>query len=227
MIKEHHLITLFRLALFLSYARSNHCVHCKPQTAIHLYQLQNQQKEMAFLSGELVDKRERMSIIEARLDRLSRQHELGLLDDARLSERSAQVSQEAQELRTRIRELENILDTPANYNADGNAGLIEDIQEAFQLPRGSPQRHFMTAVAAIATKWVDDLGMPGSLPEEDTWQRLAERMNLRMLVYRPDQEEIAGQRIKATVRITGEFFPGAATGIVRGGINTATVTTPS
>ena len=190
-------------------------------------QFQNQQKEMAFLSGELVDKRERMSIVEARLDRLSRQHELGLLDDAQLSERSAQVTQEAQELRARIRELENILDTPANYNTDGNASLIEDIQEAFQLPKGSPQRHFMSAVAAIATKWVDDLGMPGSLPEEDTWQRLAEKMNLRMLVYPPDQEEIAGQRIKATVRITGEFLPGAATGMVRGGINTATVTTPS
>ncbi|MFC1910993.1 recombinase family protein, partial [Chloroflexota bacterium] len=175
-------------------------------------QFENQRKEMSFLSGELGDKQEKMAIVEARLERLSRQHEMGLLDDAQLSERSAQVAREAQELRVRIRELQNILDTPENYDTDSNAGLIEDIQDAFNLPKGSPQRHFMSVAAAIATKWVADLGVRGSLPKEETWQRLAEKMNLRMLVYPPDHEEVAGQRLKATVRITGEFFPGAAEG---------------
>ncbi len=56
---------------------------------------------------------------------------------------------------------------------------------------------------------------------------MAEKLNLRMLVYPPDQNEIDGQPVKATLRITGEFTPGTTSRVSGAGLEAATVSTPS
>ncbi len=151
---------------------------------------------MAFLTAELKDKKERLSEIDRRLDRLSRQHEMCILDDAQLLERSSEVARDGKEMRARVHELEDILTTSARWGVETASGLAKDFQDAFRLPEG-------------------------------TWQRLAEKLNLRMLVYPPDQNDVAGQSVKATLRITGEFPAAAATKVTGSAIETATISTPS
>jgi len=182
---------------------------------------------MTFLSEELKDKKERLAEIDYRLERLSRQHEMGVLNDTELRERSSQVVRESQEMRVRVRELERLLSDPAPWSLDGIAGLVEEFQDAFHLPEGSSASRFMSEVTAIAARWVDDLGIPGIIPSEETWLRLAERLNLHILIYPPEETEVKDKLIKATLRIAGEFPAAAATQVVGCGIETATVSTPS
>ncbi len=190
-------------------------------------QIEGWQKEMAFLAGELKDKRERLANINHRLERLSRQHELGVLDDARLSERTHDVIRDRKETESRVRELDNILSSPAPWNVGRDDGLVRECLDAFHLRQGSPERNFMSAVATIATEWVEDLGGSGSMPNEETWKRLAEKLDLSMLIYPPEEKEVKGQPVKATVRITGRFPIGAGTQVVGAGVETATVSTLS
>jgi len=190
-------------------------------------QTESQQREMAFMAAELKDKTERLTETKHRLKRLSRQHELGVIDDAELMERSSRAIRDARDMEARVRELEDILNAPAPWDLEKAGGLVKDFQEAFHLSEGTPEARFISTATAIATKWVADLGMPGSIPCEDTWQRLTEKLNLRMLVYPPDQTELAGQPIKATLRITGEFVPGTTSHINSAGLEAATVSTPS
>jgi hypothetical protein len=110
---------------------------------------------------------------------------------------------------------------------EATGGLARDFQDAFRLAEGTPEARFISTATAIAARWVGDLGMPGTIPREDRWQRLAEKLNLRMLIYPPDQNDVAGQPMKATLRITGEFALGAATHLSSAGVEAATVSTPS
>lgn len=180
---------------------------------------------MTFLADELKEKKERLAEIETRLARLSHQHELGIISDAQLLERSSGVAREAKEMRVRVRELEDILSAPDPLSTDVAGSLAKDFQSAFHLSDGTPQARFLSAATIIAAEWVDDLGMPGTLPHEDTWKRLAEKLNLRM--YPPEQAEIEGQRVKATLRISGEFAPGVAYQGYDAGIKVATASTLS
>ena len=190
-------------------------------------QMESREREMTFLASELKEKGERLTEIERRLERLSRQHEMGIINDAQLLERSSGVARDEKEMRVRVRELEDILSAPTRWGLETANGLVKDFQDAFHLREGTPEARFISTATAIAARWVDDLGMPGTIPHEDMWQRLAEKLNLRMLVYPPDLNEVAGQPVKATLRITGEFSPDAATQLVGAGIRTATVSTPS
>ena len=130
-------------------------------------------------------------------------------------------------MQARVRELENILSSPAPWNLGRDGSLVRECLDAFELHEGSPERNFMSAVTTIAAKWMDDLGMPGTLPQEETWQRIAEKSNLRVSVYPPEEYEIAGQQLKATLRITGEFSPCAGTQVVGAGVQAATASTLS
>lgn len=190
-------------------------------------QMENQEREMAFLADELKEKKERLAEIETRLARLSHQHELGIIDDAQLLERSSGVARDAKEMRARVRELEDILSAPDWLGTDTASGLARDFQNAFRLSDGTPQARLLSAATSVAVGVVDDLGLPGAIPHEDTWRRLAEKLNLRMTVYPPEQAEIEGQRVKATLRISGEFAPGAASRVNGAGIETATASTLS
>jgi len=124
---------------------------------------------------------------------------MGILNDAELLQRSLEVTRESHQIQQRVQELEKLLSAPAPWSLDGIAGLVEDFQDAFHLRDGSPQSHFMSAAAAITARWVEDLGLPGTIPTEETWWRLAERLNLHVLVYPPQQAEIEGQPVKATL----------------------------
>lgn len=190
-------------------------------------QMEGRDREMAFLAEELKEKIERLAEIEHRLERLSHQHELGIISDAQLLDRSSGVARDAKEMRARVRELEDILSAPDRLSTDIAGGLAKDFQNAFHLSDGTPQARLLTAATMIAAGWVDDLGMPGTIPHEDTWQRLAEKLNLRMLVYPPERAEIEGQRVKATLRISGEFTPGIARQVSGAGIEVATASTLS
>ncbi len=190
-------------------------------------QMESREREMTFLTSELKEKTERLVDIERRLERLSHQHEMGILNDVNLLERSSGVARDAKEMRARVRELEEILSAPDRLSLETDGLLVKDFQDAFHLTEGTPQARFISTATAIAAGWVDDLGVPGTIPHDETWQRLAEKLNLRMLVYPPDQNEIDGQPVKATLRITGEFAPGAGAQVVGAGVQTATVSTPS
>ena len=190
-------------------------------------QMDGWEKETAFLTGELRDKKERLADIDHRLERLSRQHEMGILDEVQLMERTSEIARDRKEMQARVRELESILSSPAPWNLARDDGLVRECLDAFEIHEGSPERNFMSAVATIASKWMDDLGIPGTLPQEETWQRIAEKSNLRVSVYPPEEDEIAGQQLKATLRITGEFSPSAGTQVVGGGIQAATASTLS
>jgi len=190
-------------------------------------QMDGWEKETAFLAGELRDKKERLAKIDHRLERLSRQHEMGILDEVQLMERTSEIARDRKEMQARVRELENILSSPAPWNLGRDDSLVRECLDAFDLHEGSPERNFMSAVTTIATKWMDDLGIPGTLPQEETWQRIAEKSNLRVSVYPPDEKEVAGQRLKATLRITGEFAPGAGAQVVGAGVQAATASTLS
>jgi len=61
-------------------------------------QIESRQREMAFLDSELKEKRERLTEINHRLKRLSHQHELGIISDAQLLERSSGVTRDAKEM---------------------------------------------------------------------------------------------------------------------------------
>ena len=190
-------------------------------------QMESWDRERAFLAGELKEKKERLAEIEHRLERLSHQHELGIIDDAQLLERSSGVTRDAKEMRARVRELEDILSAPNQLGIDTAGELAKDFQDAFHLPDGTAQARLMASATSIAAGWVDDLGMPGTIPHEDTWKRLAEKLNLSMMVYPPEQTEIEGQRVKATLRMSGEFAPGTTNQVTGAGIEVATVSTPS
>jgi len=190
-------------------------------------QMDGWEKETAFLASELRDKKERLAKIDHRLERLSRQHEIGILDEVQLLERTSEIARDRKEMQVRVRELENILSSPAPWNMGRDDSLVRECLDAFDLHEGSPECNFMSAVTTIAAKWVDDLGIPGTLPQEGTWQRIAEKLNLRMSVYPPEENDIAGQRLKATLRITGEFSPGSGTQVVGAGIQAATASTLS
>jgi len=190
-------------------------------------QMDGWEKETAFLTGELRDKKERLADIDHRLERLSRQHEMGILDEVQLMERTSEIARDHKEMQVRVRELENILSSPAPWNLGRDDSLVRECLDAFELHEDSPERNFMSAVTTIATKWMGDLGMPGTLPHEETWQRIAEKSNLRVSVYPPDEKEVAGQRLKATLRITGEFAPGAGAQVVGAGVQAATASTLS
>jgi hypothetical protein len=189
--------------------------------------MEGRDREMAFLAEELKEKIERLAEIENRLERLSHQHELGIISDAQLLDRSSSVARDAKEMRARVRELEEILSTPDQLSTDMAGALVKDFQNAFHLSDGTQQERLLTAATMIAAGWVNDLGMPGTIPHEDTWQRLAEKLNLRMLVYPPERAEIEGQRVKATLRISGEFAPGSARQVRGAGIEAATASTLS
>jgi chromosome segregation ATPase len=189
--------------------------------------MESREREMTFLTSELKEKTERLIDIERRLERLSHQHEMGIINDAHLLERSSGVARDAKEMRARVRELEEILSDPDRLSLETDGLLVKDFQDAFHLTEGTPQARFISTATAIAAGWVDDLGVPGTIPREDTWQRLAEKLNLRMLVYPPDQNEIDGQPVKATLRITGEFTPGTTSRVSGAGLEAATVSTPS
>ena len=73
---------------------------------------------MTFLTSELKEKRERLTEIERRLERLSHQHEMGIINDAQLLERSSGVARDAKEMRARVRELEEILSAPARLSLE-------------------------------------------------------------------------------------------------------------
>ena len=190
-------------------------------------QMESREREMAFLASELKEKRERLTEIEHRLERLSHQHELGIISDAQLLERSSGVARDAKEMQARVRELEDILSAPAQFSTDIAGGLAKDFQNAFHLSEGTPQARFLSTAAVIAAKWVDDLGMLGTIPHEDTWQRLAEKLNLHMLVYPPEREKIDGQLVKATLRISGEFTPGTNSRVGGASLEAATASTLS
>ncbi len=190
-------------------------------------QMDGWEKETAFLAGELRDKKERLAEVDHRLDRLSRQHEMGILDEVQLMERTSETARDRKEMQARVRELENILSSPAPWSLGQDDLLVRDFLDVFELHEDSPERNFMSAVTTIATKWMEDLGVPGTVPHEETWQRIAEKSNLRVSVYPPEVNEIAGQPLKATLRITGEFSPGAGTQVVGAGIQAATVSTLS
>jgi hypothetical protein len=190
-------------------------------------QMEGWEKEIAFLTAELRDKRQRLAEIDHRLERLSRQHEMGILDDIQLMERTSEIAWDRKELQARVRDLENILSSPTPWNLGRDDSLVRECLDAFDLHEGSPERNFMSAVATITAKWVDDLGMPGTLPQEEIWQRIAEKSNLHVSIYPPEENEIAGQRLKATLRITGEFSPSAGTQVVGAGVQAATASTPS
>lgn len=190
-------------------------------------QLESQEREMAFLLAELKEKEERLSDVNHRLERLSRQHEMGILSDAELLERSSQVAREGKEIEARVSALRRLLSTPNPWSPNGIADLVEEFQRPFHLPEGSPSACFMSAVTTIATRWVDDLGMPGTMPVDETWQRLAERLNLHILVYPPEEAEVRSETVKATLRMSGEFPLVAATEVTGAGMQAATVTTPS
>ena len=189
--------------------------------------LESRGKELAFLAAEHEEKKEKLSDINHRLQRLSRQHEMGLINDAELRERSAEVVRDSQDIQTRVHELERLLSAPAPCSLDGIAGLVEEFREAFHLEKGSPADHLMSASTAIAARWVDDLGMPGTWPSDEIWERLANKLNLYIRVYPPQEAEVAGKSVKATLRIVGDFPPAATTRVVEAGVQAATVTTPS
>jgi hypothetical protein len=190
-------------------------------------QMEGWEKETAFLAGELRDKKEGLVDIDHRLERLSRQHEMGILDEVHLLERTSEIARDRKEMQARVRELENILSSPGPWNLGQDDSLVRESLDAFDLHEGSVERNFMSAVTTIATKWVGDLGMPGTLPQEDTWQRIAEKSNLHVSVYPPEENEVAGQRLKATLRITGEFSPSAGAQVVEAGVQAATASTLS
>ncbi len=190
-------------------------------------QMESRGREMAFLADELKEKKERLAEIEHRLERLSHQHELGIIDDTQLLERSSGVARDAKEMRVRVRELEDILNAPDQLSTDTAGDLSRDFQNAFHVADSTPQARFLSTATSIAAEWVDDLGMLGTIPHEDTWKRLAEKRNLHMTVYPPEQPEIEGQRVKATLRISGEFTPGTASRVNSAGIETATASTLS
>ena len=185
------------------------------------------EKEMSFLTAELKDKKEKLAKIDSRLERLSRQHEMGILDEVQLAERTSEIARDRKGMQSRIREVEEILSSPGPWNPSRGDGLVNECLDAFELRKGSPQRNFMSAVTTIVTDWVGDLGMPGTIPEEETWQRISEKSNLRVSVYPPDEEEINGQQLKATLRITGAFSPNAGVELTGSGIQAATASTLS
>jgi len=190
-------------------------------------QVDGWEKEMSFLAGELRDKKGRLAKIDHRLERLSRQHEMGILDEVQLMERTSEIARDRKEMQVRIRELEDILSSPAPWNLGRDDSLVSECLDAFELHEGSPEHNFMSAVTTIVTDWVGDLGMPGTIPEEETWQRISERSNLRVSVYPPEEDELDGQQLKATLRITGEFSPNAGLELVGSGIQAATASTRS
>ena len=190
-------------------------------------QLKKREQEKAFLADELRDKKEKLSDMEKRLQRLSYQHEAGIIDDALLLDRSSNVARDGKEMHARIRELEDMLSSPDQFNTSTPGNLAKDFQNAFHLSDGTPQARFISTATEIANGWIDELGMPGTLPNETTWLRLAEKMNLHMLVYPPEQNEINGERVKATLRISGEFAPVAAKQIIKARIEVATASTLS
>jgi len=190
-------------------------------------QVDGWEKEKSFLASELSDKREKLATIDSRLERLSRQHEMGILDEVQLVERTSEIARDRKGMQGRIRELEDILSSPDPWKLGRDDGLVNECLDAFKLQEGSSERNFMSAVTTIVADWVGDLGTPGEIPEEETWQRISERSNLRVSVYPPDEEEIDGQPLKATLRITGEFSPNAGVELVGAGIQAATASTRS
>lgn len=190
-------------------------------------QLESREREVAFLAVEFKEKNEKLSEMNRRLERLSRQHEMGILNDVELLARSSEVAQESQEMPERVHELERLLSAPAPWRLDGIASLVEEFRSAFHLPESSPASWLISAATAIAARWVDDLGMPGTSPPEKIWHRLAGRLNLRILIYPPQEAEVGGRPVKATLRIVGEFPPGATTQVVGADARAATATTLS
>ncbi|MFC1968645.1 hypothetical protein ACFLVX_04595, partial [Chloroflexota bacterium] len=177
------------------------------------------EKEKKLLISELAEKEKKVVDYHLEKQRLRWQHQKGYINDTKLSEEIAEVDKEAERFAARVSELKLLLQRSDCPTPDELNEVIEELRHNFQRP--SEPRHFLEgweSVQVVTTAMlghcdyatIEDAYGPISGPTSDqTWEWLADRLNLRIIIYPPRHEDVNNKRSKADIRVIGDFNPAA------------------